>query len=361
MPCTVEPAKIANLVGAEHGVSFRAGAGVFQLLRAGREFTAPHPCHATLTEATTIHMSNGAKMRNPRPARFTPTRFSLAAALVSLFLLAASMAANAQLASPISAAPTGNISPGEIVWADLVTTDVESAVSFYTQVFGWQAHASDDPGYVELASNDQFMAAVARYEDNDIAAGNARWLVSISVADVDHAASGIERQGGSILQAPEDLPDRGRFAVVADSQGAVFMLLRATGGDPFEGEAIIGSWGWAELWTQDIRKAAEFYGETIGYRAVHNPDNRSEQPVIFIMDKRPRAIAVKIPWEDVDPNWIPYVPVADAGEILRRAVDAGGSIMLTSDDVGDDNGSFAAIIADPTGGVFGIQQAGGAR
>jgi len=288
-------------------------------------------------------------------------RGTLAASLALLLTLATIPAVNAQLASPISNAPSGEIIPGDVVWADLVKTDVDSATAFYTQVFGWQARAGDDSGYVELASNGRVIAAVVRYDDDDIAAGNARWMASISVADVDESARGVERHGGSILQAPEEFPDRGRFAVVADSQGAAFMLLRAPGGDPAETDVATGAWGWAELWTRDVRQAARFYEDTIGYRAMHNPDDPGPQPVVLTTEGRPRATIVEIPWEDVDPNWIPYVPVADARATLDRAKAAGGSVLLTSDDVEDDEGSFAAVIADPTGGVFAIQQAGGAR
>jgi predicted enzyme related to lactoylglutathione lyase len=281
---------------------------------------------------------------------------------LTLFATLATMpAANAQLASPITSAPGSKIIPGEVVWADLVTTDVDAATAFYTQVFGWQARPGDDPGYVELASNGQVFSAVARYDDDDAAAGSARWLVSISVADVDESVRQVEREGGSTLQAPEEFPDRGRFAVVADSQGAVFILLRASGGDPPDTDLLTGSWGWAELWTQDVKSAARFYENAMGYRAMRTPNDSGPQPVVLTTKNRPRATIVGIPWEDVEPNWIPYVPVGDARETLHRAKAAGGSVLLTSDDVEDDEGSFAAVIADPTGGVFAIQQAGGAR
>lgn len=300
-------------------------------------------------------------MRHAYADLFSRPRATLAAWMTLLATLALIPAVNAQLASPISSVPGGKIIPGEVVWADLVTTDVDSATAFYTRVFGWQARPGDDPGYVELASNGQVIAAVARYDDDDTASGSARWLVSISVADVDESVRQVERQGGSTLQAPEEFPDRGRFAVVADAQGAVFMLLRASSGDPSDTEVATGSWSWAELWTRDARSAARFYEGAIGYRAMHSRDDSGPRPFVLTTEGRPRATIVEIPWQDVEPNWIPYVPVADARDTLRLAKAAGGSVLLTSDDVENDEGSFAAVIADPTGGVFAIQQAGGAR
>lgn len=278
-----------------------------------------------------------------------------------LLTLAAPPVVDAQLASPITSEPGGDIIPGEVVWADLVTTDVDAATAFYTAVLGWQARPGDDPGYVELASDGELIAAVARYDDDDVAAGNARWLVSISVADVDKSVRRLEQAGGSILQAAEEFPDRGRFAVVADAQGAAFALLRASGGDPPDTEPETGSWAWAELWTRDVETAARFYEESLDYRAMHNPDAAVVRPVVLTAHGRPRATIVEIPWDDVEPNWVPYVSVDDAREALRRATAAGGSVLLTSDDVENEDGPFAALIADPTGGVFAIQQAGGAR
>ena len=152
-----------------------------------------------------------------------------------------------------------------------------------------------------------------------------------------------------------------RFAVVADAQGAAFALLRASGGDPPDTEPETGSWAWAELWTRDVKTAAGFYEESLDYRAMHNPDAAVVRPVVLTAHGRPRATIVEIPWDDVEPNWVPYVSVDDAREALRRATAAGGSVLLTSDDVENEDGPFAALIADPTGGVFAIQQAGGAR
>jgi len=280
----------------------------------------------------------------------------IAALIASTLLILGLSSAHAQLASSISTAPTNKVVPGEVVWADLVTTDVETAIAFYAQVFGWEIRRSDDPGYVELAHNGGVICAVAKFDDDDVTPGNARWLVSISVADVDEVAAKVESRGGSVLEPPEDFPDRGRIAVIGDGQGAVFMLLRASGGDPSGDGHVADAWGWAELWTRDVEKAVAFYEEVVGYRAIRTPGESGQRPVVLSTGKQARATIVQIPWNDVQPNWLPYVPVTDGRATIQRIESAGGSVLLTSDEVGDDAGSFAAIIADPTGGVFAIQE-----
>lgn len=264
----------------------------------------------------------------------------------------------AQLASRISSGAHNPVVPGEIVWADLVTTDVEAAVTFYSTVFGWEIRDSGDPNYIELAHGDELVCAIAAFEDDDVPPGGASWLVSVSVADVDETASKVIEFGGSVLEEPYDLPDRGRLAVVTDSQGAVLMLLRAAGGDPARSKVTSGAWAWAELWTRDIDKAVAFYEKAIGYRAVRDESGEGRPPVVLTTQEEPRATVVEIPWEYVEPNWLPYVLVTDGRETLKEILDAGGSVLFTSDDVAEDTGTFAAIVSDPTGAVFAIQERG---
>lgn len=282
---------------------------------------------------------------------------------MALFLLAtfACPTADSQLASRISQGSGNAVIPGEIVWADLVTTDVEAAVTFYSSVFNWERRAGDDPNYVELAHNGALVCAVAGFAEQEVAPGSARWLVSVSVADVDETADKFVELGGSVLEAPDELPDRGRLAVVADDQGAMLMLLRASSGDPLVSNDATGTWAWAELWTRDIDKAVAFYEKAIGYRSVRVEGADGQPPVVLTTEEAPRATIVQIPWEYVEPNWLPYVLVADGRETLQEILDAGGSVLFTSDDVAEDTGTFAAIVADPTGGVFAIQEQGDAQ
>jgi predicted enzyme related to lactoylglutathione lyase len=282
--------------------------------------------------------------------------FLFLALILSTMIFLSQSVAHAQVASPISRVPTDTIIPGELVWADLVTTDVDKAVDFYTEVFGWEAHKGEDSAYVELANDGELICAVAGFNDQDVTPGNARWLVSISVADVDGVAEKFEKHGGRVLEAAYDFPNRGRLAVVGDDQGAILMLLRASGGDPQSFDHAAGGWGFAELWTHDVEKAVAFYKETIGYRATRVPGDDGQQSMILSTQNHPRATVVKIPGDSVQPNWLPYVMVADVPATLQGIRNAGGFVLMTSDEITNDAGTFAAIVVDSTGGVFAIQE-----
>jgi predicted enzyme related to lactoylglutathione lyase len=281
------------------------------------------------------------------------------AVLLMLALVGSYTAATADdetlIVSPISAAPSNEIHNGKLVWVDLVTTDPQKAVKFYSSVFDWQAHTFADENYIELTHNGDVISSVVRYDDDDAKDGDARWLVSISVPDVDVATQNAVESGGTVLEAATDLPDRGRYSVISDPQGAILMLLRATGGDPAGDTQSLNEWAWAELWTNDTEAAVDFYHALAGYDVMRFPDADGGERILLGTEGKARATVVLLPWDDVEPNWIPYIPVTSAADTLQRIIDAGGTVLEKS---GDDESVTVAIVMGPTGGVFAIQEVG---
>lgn len=296
------------------------------------------------------------RWQSPRYARQKAPAIALL--LLATFFTLADVAVaqddNLRIVSPIAAVPSNEIHNGKLVWVDLLTTDITKAAVFYTSVFGWQSNTASDDTYVELSHDGRVMSSIVLYEDDEASDGDARWLVSISVPDVDAAVAGTLDNGGSILEPATDLPDRGRYAVISDSQGAVLMLLRATGGDPGDSSPIPDEWAFAELWTDDVEAAVSFYQELIGYKVARVPGTSGAQRIVLGTDGKARATVVKLPWDDVEPNWLPHITVASVSSTLQRIVDAGGTVLVRSDE--SDKVGTAAIAMDPTGGVFAIQQ-----
>lgn len=257
----------------------------------------------------------------------------------------------ALIVSPISVAPSGEIHNGKLVWVDLITTEPTKAANFYATVFDWQPLFFSDENYIELSHDGRVMSSIVFYEDDQTVEGDARWLVSISVRDVDAATRIASENGGAIFEAPTDLPERGRYSVIGDAQGAILMLLRATGGDPADDTPLLDEWGWAELWTDNPEEAVSFYQAIAGYDALRFPDSKGGERIVLGANGKARATIVPLPWDDVEPNWIPYIPVANASTTLQRIVDAGGAVLLQSG-----GAAAVAVVMDPTGGVFAIQQ-----
>ncbi len=63
-----------------------------------------------------------------------------------------------------------------------------------------------------------------------------------------------------------------------------------------------------------------------------------------------------IEWEDVHPNWLPYVLIDDLEALLERTREAGGHVML--EPVERFERGRVALIMDPTDGVLAVFQRG---
>src|SRR5688572_18311364 len=107
------------------------------------------------------------------------------------------------------------------IWYELMTTDQDAALDFYTHVVGWSSadHENSIPGgmrYVILSAGERGIGGAMQLTD-DMCAGGARpgWVGYVGVADTDAKAKEVEAAGGRILMGPDDIPNVGRFAMVA--------------------------------------------------------------------------------------------------------------------------------------------------
>lgn len=118
---------------------------------------------------------------------------------------------------------------GSPVWTKLVTSDATPAGKFYSMVFGYEA--LPEP---ELPSSTDYLALrlhgipIGGIEGVGAAVPHDRgphWLTYFSAPDVDGTAERLVELGGRLLTEPADSPF-GRFAEVADPEGAPFALIR---------------------------------------------------------------------------------------------------------------------------------------
>jgi len=259
---------------------------------------------------------------------------------------------------PIAPDATNAYRPGRVVWHDLVTPDLDVATRFYGALLGWQF---DDPqklaraDYVLARLNGRPVAGFARARSFTI--NTTQWVSYFSVPDVDSAAARVGASGGRIYLPPTDVPGRGRAALMADPQGAIFAVLHATGGDPVDGVGPVNGFLWHELWTVDTGAAASWYGSLMGYRATSRQlENVAATYTLFRRDDIPRAGMLRIPVEGVRPNWLPTVRVVDVAAIVARATELGGRVILAPRP--DLRKGTVAIIQDPSGAALTIQQWG---
>jgi predicted enzyme related to lactoylglutathione lyase len=117
--------------------------------------------------------------------------------------------------------------PGTFCWPELVTTDLTASASFYREVFGWTDKRGDDPSmeYVEYQLGVTSVAGMMPKTPDMPAEAPPFWTIYFAVEDTDATLAKVAELGGATVAGPMDVPV-GRFAVCADTAGAMFCVIR---------------------------------------------------------------------------------------------------------------------------------------
>lgn len=272
------------------------------------------------------------------------TKTLLTATFMMLVLLSACTAVKT---TPITDPPTLVQHTGKFVWHDLLTPDKETAKNFYAALFGWTFNESGN--YTVVLNKGKAIAGIVELEADSEQKQNARWLGSLSVADLENATTAATSAGGVVHEGPEALENRGRYALVSDPNGAQVVLLRAGSGDPDDSEPEIGTWLWDELWTDNTATAIRFYQNIVGYKTI--TDNSGYN--IAVNQNQWRAGIRPMAIKGMSPRWIPVIRVKDPEAVARQVETLGGHVLLPPYQTAES--ARVALMADPTGAVFMVQ------
>lgn len=117
---------------------------------------------------------------------------------------------------------------GEGSWHELMTTDAPAAMTFYTEVFGWQPGETMDMG-PEMGKYYMFnrshgMIGGMMNKPKELAHVPPNWGIYFRVPDINAAVQRIEAGGGKILNGPMEVPGGDLVVNAMDPQGAAFSL-----------------------------------------------------------------------------------------------------------------------------------------
>jgi len=117
---------------------------------------------------------------------------------------------------------------GAFCWNELATTDEHKAGEFYRGLLGWGATVQEIRAmrYTTFTSADGRRAAGMYQASGEQAGMPPAWLVYFAVADCDASASRAQELGAAEVAPPADIPGIGRFAILADPQGATFGIVK---------------------------------------------------------------------------------------------------------------------------------------
>lgn len=119
--------------------------------------------------------------------------------------------------------------PDAPCWAELATTDDEAARTFYSKTIGWKpdVKSAGPMPYTEWVASDGTVAGGMLKMTGDQWKGiPPHWMTYFAVADCDASAAKAAKGGGTVKVPPNDIPQVGRFSVIADPAGAVFSIIK---------------------------------------------------------------------------------------------------------------------------------------
>ena len=117
-----------------------------------------------------------------------------------------------------------------------------------------------------------------------------------------------------------------------------------------------GTPSWVDASSTNLPATVEFLTGLFGWNATDMGDDAGHYTLLHQDGKRVAAAGPQMPGDPSPATWTTYISVADADETVAKAKAAGGSVIVEPMDVF--TAGRMAILADPSGGVFAIWQAG---
>jgi uncharacterized protein len=122
---------------------------------------------------------------------------------------------------------------------ELFATDVERARRFYERVFGWTFEIAGGPDFYLLSTGPATdpgltHGLIAKRRGPAAAEGSLNaFRCTISVRSIADTMAAIQAEGGKIRGSMAEIPDVGRVAEFADTEGNVACIMQHVPGHPF--------------------------------------------------------------------------------------------------------------------------------
>ncbi len=113
-----------------------------------------------------------------------------------------------------------------VCWVELMTWDSPKVQEFYKGLLGWELKVHPTTNvYTEFAVAGKYTGGILAL-DEKMKGVPANWGIYFLVQDVDATIAKATGLGGSVRLGPIDAPGVGRFAALADPQGAMFSVIK---------------------------------------------------------------------------------------------------------------------------------------
>jgi predicted enzyme related to lactoylglutathione lyase len=263
-------------------------------------------------------------------------------------------------------------------WVDIEQPDLDAAVDFYRQLFGWTLGKVTPPGdpvrYLIARLDDQDAAGIGAPPGRHDSANRApAWNTYIAVTDIDSVVARIEAAGGRIAEPPSEARQGGWSASCVDNTGVPFRLWQATVRPGAQAVNIPGGWNFSVLYSADPAVSIAFYSRVFGWvfddigfgTMIRQPGYgehlaATSDPGIYERqsgDLVPPGFADAIGWlapleEGQEPHWHVVFTVANRDDSVTTAERLGARVLSSA----DTDWTRDARIRDPQGAVFTVSQ-----
>jgi len=239
---------------------------------------------------------------------------------------------------------------GRFVWHELMTPDSAASQAFYAKVLGWKTQAwEQDPSYSMFAAASGPLGATVAESTQA-----PHWIAYIGTADIEEAVRQAQQLGANVIKDVTLIDTGGRYALLADPQGAKFGVYASDAPAQKEKAPQRGEFSWHELAAADAAAALDFYGQVFGWELIDKHDmgpmgfyyifGRNGVPLGGAFDR-----TADMPG---GPAWVGYVRVKDLDKAIQKVKSSGGTLLMGPMEV--PGGDWIAQFADPHGALFSV-------
>jgi predicted enzyme related to lactoylglutathione lyase len=249
--------------------------------------------------------------------------------------------------------------PGSFCWVDMMTTDTKAAKNFYNDIFGWQFQdvPVDEKGniYTFLSLNGKPVAAMGEMNEDQKKAGfPPAWINYVCVTDASEKVKKAVELGATVVVPDMDAMEEGRFALLADPEGAIFGLWQPKN---YQGAALKntpGSVCWVEHNGHGNEKVVPFYENLFGWTSKTETSDKGMVYTSFYIGEEWAGDRFVLPqgMEEVPANWLTYFGTDNIDTLLEKCRSYNAQIL--ADKMLIEGMGYFAVIQDPQGAVFGV-------
>ena len=243
------------------------------------------------------------------------------------------------------------IPSGQIIWHELHTSDPKRAFAFYSELFGWKTREMDmGPAgkYTLFSVSDKDVAGGMQLDARSGAPSN--WLPYFETPNVDADIAKAEKLGAKVVVPGMDIPNIGRFAVIADPQGAVVAVMTSADQSWKAPDVKPGYFCWDEVMAKDAKKEVDFYTQIFDWKC--DPMDMGPMGTYYVFKLGEKSAAgCMAPQDPNQPSaWMCHVAVENVDTSTERAERLGATVVVPPSDI-PNIGRFS-VFSDPTGAVL---------